>query len=573
MIQLSDGQGQMNATEVQTPFNRNDATASVPRATPWLRHPRIEWLLGSVVEAALLAAIALTVSIGAGIVGNPWYSFVRIEGGSMEPTIPRGDLIVVARAPAKVEPGMVLVLNVDDKVVTHRVVAVNADGTVVTRGDANGVNDTWGTQQLQVAGLFVATIPWLGHILPFGIASEASFADRVSATMQITVGSWPTPTPATPPECAGTAFGEVIVGTSGDDTIAAGNGGALVFGLGGNDTITGGNGKDCLVGGDGNDTLSGGNGKDVLLGGEGNDTLYGDGDGDVLEGGNGKDLLAGGDGIDACYGTSKDTFVGCETASTGGSANPVAAPASAPDAAPTSTQEALPVPIECAGLTFDEVIVGTAGDDTISAGNGPALVFGLGGNDTITGGDGTDCLVGVEGDDTLYGGNGEDFLLGGYGKDVLDGGDGIDACFGTIKDTFVDCEPTSTDGWAHPVEPPAPAPDAAPTPTPEASPWPTPALEPEATPTGEPTPAPTPVPTPQPPTVAFTFSVSGLTVSFTNQATGADTWIWDFGDGTTSTLANADHTYAVGGTYPVTLLAVDTDGTAASTSVDVTVAP
>ena len=62
------------------------------------------------VEAALIAALALAVFIGAGIVGNPWYRIVTIEGGSMEPTISRGDLIMVAPAPSKVEPGMILVM-------------------------------------------------------------------------------------------------------------------------------------------------------------------------------------------------------------------------------------------------------------------------------------------------------------------------------------------------------------------------------------------------------------------------------------------------------------------------------
>jgi RTX calcium-binding nonapeptide repeat (4 copies) len=148
------------------------------------------------------------------------------------------------------------------------------------------VNDAWSSQRVPVDGQYVATIPWLGHILPVMNASAASFADRASAALHINVGSWPTP--PTPPECAGMTFTQVIVGTAGNDTIQAGNGGALAFGLGGDDTIYGGSGKDCLVGGDGNDTL------------------HGDGDGDALDGGNGTDLLDGGDGTDACYGTSKD---------------------------------------------------------------------------------------------------------------------------------------------------------------------------------------------------------------------------------------------------------------------------
>ncbi len=210
------------------------------------------------------------------------------------------------------------------------------------------MNNAWSGQPIQVDGLYVATVPWLGHILPVWNGSEASFADRTSAGMQITVGSWPTPTPTptpiappTPPECTGMTFAEVIVGTEGNDTFHAGHGGALVFGLGGNDTIYGGNGKDCLVGGDGNDTLVGGNGKDVLLGGAGDDSLHGGEDGDVLEGGNGKDLLDGGDGTDACYGTTKDTFAGCELESTAGAApgpNPLL------DLQPTPTPDVTPIP-------------------------------------------------------------------------------------------------------------------------------------------------------------------------------------------------------------------------------------
>ena len=77
----------------------------------------------------------------------------------MAPAIGRGDLILVAPAPAKVEPGMILVLRVGGQVVTHRVVAVNPDGTFVTRGDANSVNDAWGGKPVSVEGQYLATMP------------------------------------------------------------------------------------------------------------------------------------------------------------------------------------------------------------------------------------------------------------------------------------------------------------------------------------------------------------------------------------------------------------------------------
>jgi len=57
-----------------------------------------------------------------------------------------------------------------------------------------------------------------------------------------------------------------------------------------------------------------------------------------------------------------------------------------------------------------------------------------------------------------------------------------------------------------------------------------------------------------PPTAAFTSSQNGLTVNFTNTSVLADSYLWDFGDGSTkSTEKNPSHTYAAAGKYTVTL--------------------
>lgn len=45
-----------------------------------------------------------------------------------------------------------------------------------------------------------------------------------------------------------------------------------------------------------------------------------------------------------------------------------------------------------------------------------------------------------------------------------------------------------------------------------------------------------------------------LNVSFTNHSTNYQTYLWDFGDGNTSSLANPSHTYTYPGTYPVRLI-------------------
>lgn len=57
------------------------------------------------------------------------------------------------------------------------------------------------------------------------------------------------------------------------------------------------------------------------------------------------------------------------------------------------------------------------------------------------------------------------------------------------------------------------------------------------------------------PTSAFTFTQTGQTFTFTQQATNATSYFWNFGDGNTSTQANPTHTYAASGSYTVTLIA------------------
>lgn len=65
------------------------------------------------------------------------------------------------------------------------------------------------------------------------------------------------------------------------------------------------------------------------------------------------------------------------------------------------------------------------------------------------------------------------------------------------------------------------------------------------------------------PLAAFTADVtqacSGpLTVSFTDMSTGAVSWLWDFGDGNTSTLQNPSHTYSAVDSFTVTLTVTNT---------------
>ncbi|HEX5003030.1 MAG TPA: T9SS type A sorting domain-containing protein [Bacteroidia bacterium] len=74
------------------------------------------------------------------------------------------------------------------------------------------------------------------------------------------------------------------------------------------------------------------------------------------------------------------------------------------------------------------------------------------------------------------------------------------------------------------------------------------------------------------PTVTFSANVTpgSLTVAYTNTTTTGGTYIWDFGDGDSSTTENPSHTYAVSGIYNVTLTVTNSCGSF-STSQPVTV--
>ena len=65
-----------------------------------------------------------------------------------------------------------------------------------------------------------------------------------------------------------------------------------------------------------------------------------------------------------------------------------------------------------------------------------------------------------------------------------------------------------------------------------------------------------PIPTTLP-NASFFYVKDGFTVTFTNNSTNSTSYMWDFGDGSTSTDKDPVHTYAAEGDYTVTLTATD----------------
>ncbi len=74
------------------------------------------------------------------------------------------------------------------------------------------------------------------------------------------------------------------------------------------------------------------------------------------------------------------------------------------------------------------------------------------------------------------------------------------------------------------------------------------------------------------PTPAFSFSIQGMTVAFTNNSSNATSYSWLFGDGNNSQAVSPVHTYAAPGVYTVTLNA-QRPFCASSTSATVVIMP
>jgi hypothetical protein len=84
------------------------------------------------------------------------------------------------------------------------------------------------------------------------------------------------------------------------------------------------------------------------------------------------------------------------------------------------------------------------------------------------------------------------------------------------------------------------------------------------------------MPTNIPPAASFMVNTSELIASFTDMSSDSDgtivNWMWNFGDGNTSSTQSPAHTYAADGTYAVSLTVTDNDGDFSTASQSVTVA-
>lgn len=83
----------------------------------------------------------------------------------MAPTIPPTSLVVVQTHEYHV--GQVISFYKQGEVVTHRLVGVNSDGALTTKGDGNATADPTTTLRSNVIGGVIASPAWLGYWVVF----------------------------------------------------------------------------------------------------------------------------------------------------------------------------------------------------------------------------------------------------------------------------------------------------------------------------------------------------------------------------------------------------------------------
>jgi signal peptidase I len=94
------------------------------------------------------------------IVATGWtHGVLSVQGGSMEPALHAGDLVVYQRRSARVRAGDMVLFEHGDALVVHRVAAVLRDGRLRTYGDANRSLDVDPVEPQSVRGRIVAVVP------------------------------------------------------------------------------------------------------------------------------------------------------------------------------------------------------------------------------------------------------------------------------------------------------------------------------------------------------------------------------------------------------------------------------
>lgn len=166
------------------------ALTVTPRPVRAPAPPVVAAWTGTIIRAIAVSAAGLLSgliiwSILPALVG--WTPTV-VMSGSMMPRIVPGDVVVSAPAPVSaVQPGMVVLARNPARpghLLLHRVIGFNDDGSIRTKGDANGMTDSSEMPRANIVAIARLRIPWIGlpvlwmrdhRYVPMGVLALALF--------------------------------------------------------------------------------------------------------------------------------------------------------------------------------------------------------------------------------------------------------------------------------------------------------------------------------------------------------------------------------------------------------------
>lgn len=126
----------------------------------------------------LVVVISMQSKLSGDVVRFGKYQLYAVEGGSMEPNIKKGSVIIISPVDIKsLQVGDVITfINPDDNktVVTHRIVKIKEGDeiTFITRGDANNADDNDLLPANNILGKVHIAIPFIGFLMSFARTKE-----------------------------------------------------------------------------------------------------------------------------------------------------------------------------------------------------------------------------------------------------------------------------------------------------------------------------------------------------------------------------------------------------------------
>lgn len=144
-------------------------------------------MIGALARTAVTVVVALCLVALAPSVVAGWWSGVVVSG-SMAPAIQVGDVVVTRPVSGAPEPGRVVAVRDPRdpaRVLVHRLQGVDADGRLVTRGDANDVADSTQATRGDLIGVAVVRVPKVG--LPVVWARSGDLGSLALAVAALTL--------------------------------------------------------------------------------------------------------------------------------------------------------------------------------------------------------------------------------------------------------------------------------------------------------------------------------------------------------------------------------------------------